>query len=210
MAVIDAVTRKPHGHMELIIDGQRFLIYASLYRERPLQPGDEVDLEEFEQWLLLHQYRPALEYAVSLLAQRPCATGELKQKLQHAGYRPQTIEMVLYKLSSNDLVDDAEFARQWAASRTGRGLGNQRIARELQRKGVSREDVEAALEEIPEEEQLEAAEQLARKALTRAKAGEDPRKVNQRVLAMLARRGYGYDIAKRALRQAGTALDEEL
>ena len=117
--------------------------------------------------------------------------------------------MVLYKLTSNDLLDDASFAEQWVASRSHR-LGARRIAQELSRKGVSREDADAAIEAIPEEEQIEAAAALASRALRRAASGEDPRKTAQRVLQQLARRGYGYDIAKQALRQALDDVPEDL
>lgn len=201
MAVIESVERV-RGKIHVMCDGQTIVLSRALFRERPLQAGEEIELKEYEDWLLLHQYRDALDYAVSLLAQRPCATEEIRRKLERHGYRPQTAEMVLYKLSSNNLLDDADFARGWAQARTGSGLGTGRIAQELRKKGVSQEDAEAALQEINLEEQQENALRLAKKGLLRAKPGEDRRKVEQRVLALLARRGYGYEQARVAIRQA--------
>lgn len=201
MAVIESVERV-RGKIRLVCDGQAIVLSRALYRERPLQAGEEIDLQAYEEWLLLHQYRDALDYAVSLLAQRPRATEEIRQKLERHGYRPQTTEMVLYKLSSNNLLDDADFARGWVQARTSSGLGAGRIARELRAKGVSQEDAEGALQEINLEDQQENALRLAKKGLLRAKPGEDHRKVEQRVLAQLARRGYGYEQARAAIRQA--------
>lgn len=60
---------------------------------------------------------------------------------------------------------------------------------------------------MDEEEQLAAATALVEKALARAKPGEDPRKVANRITGMLARRGYGWDIARQALEQAMTDLE---
>ncbi len=205
MEIISSITRV-HGKMRIIAGKETFLITRAAFEERPLQVGEMLDVEAYDQWLLLRQYRPALDYAVSLLAQRAHATGELEQKLSRAGYRPATIEMVLYKLSSNHLTDDADFARQWAAARAKR-LGPGRIAQELRRKGVSREDAQTALDELNQEDQLQTAVSLAGKALHHAKPGEDPRKTAQRVLAMLARRGYGYDMARQALEIARENVD---
>ena len=51
-------------------------------------------------------------------------------------------------------------------------------------------------------DQAEEVVRMAARGLRRAKAGEDPRKTEQRVLAMLARRGYRYDEAKAAIEAA--------
>lgn len=201
--------KRVRGRVQIQLGSERIVLPASLYRERPLEPGDEVDPEEYDQWLLLHQYRPALDYAVSLLSARAYAAGELESRLLRAGYRPATAEMVLYKLSSNGLLDDADFARQWAQARAGRKLGRTRIAQELRRKGVSQEDAEAALDALDPEEQQENAAALAGKALRRAKPGEDPRKTAQRITAMLARRGFSYDQARDAIRAAMDGLEAE-
>lgn len=201
--------RQVRGKMHLRIGSERIVLPKSLYAERPLTEGQEIDLEEYDQWLLLHQYRPALDYAVSLLAARAHATGELESKLLRAGYCPATVEMVLYKLSSNHLTNDEEFARQWVQVRAGRKLGARRIAQELRCKGVSEEEAEAALETLDPEEQLDSAVALAEKGLRKAKTGEDPRKTRQRVSAMLVRRGFSYDMVREAISLAQENLGEE-
>ncbi|MBR6029430.1 MAG: regulatory protein RecX [Clostridia bacterium] len=188
--------------VRLVIGSETILLPLALYRQRPLQPGDEVDFEEYENWLLLRQYRPALDYAVSLLSARNYATGELRARLIRAGYLSATADMVLCKLNSLSLLDDEAFARQWVESRTRRGLGERRIAQEMRQKGIETATADAALDEVDEEAQLEAATRVAASALRRRKPGEDPRKTAQRVIAALARRGYSFDQAREALRRA--------
>ena len=118
--------------------------------------------------------------------------------------------MVLYKLERERLLDDADFARQWVESRSHRKLGRQRIALELRRKGISADESEAALEAIDGEEQLANATSLAAKALIRAKKDEDPCKTAQRIHAMLARRGFGWDIAREAVSAAMAEREDEI
>lgn len=109
--------------------------------------------------------------------------------------------MVLYKLEREHLLNDADFARQWVEARSGRKLGRNRIAQELRRKGIDADEAEEALSAIGEDDQLADAIALAEKAAVRAKSDEDPRKTYQRIAAMLARRGFRWDITKEALAQ---------
>lgn len=207
MEVIESI-RRVRGKVYITIGSEEIVIPLRLFRERPLEEGEEIDPEEYDHWLLLHQYRPALERAVELLAARAHSRREIEQKLRRSGYRPSTIEMVLYKLERERLLDDADFARQWVESRANRKLGRRRIQQELRHKGVSAEEAEAALEDIDEEDQLSAAVSLAEKAAARVRPGEDPRKAAQRITGMLIRRGFGWDVAREALQQVMRGLDE--
>ena len=207
MDVITGITKERGRYRVTVSDAENVIVPASLMRERPLREGQEIDLEEYDNWLMVRQYRFALDRAVGYLAARARSKREIKQKLLQAGYRPCTVEMVLYKLEREKLLDDADFARQWVESRATHKLGKRRIAQELRRKGVSEDEAEEALSVIDDDDQLEGAVELARKAAARIKPGEDMRKAANRIAAMLARRGYGWDISKEAIRQAMSVTD---
>ena len=199
MDMITSITRE-RGRLRVIInDDSEVLVPLSLFRERPLTVGEPIDMEEYDQWLLLRQYRHALDRAVAFLAGRARSRREMEERLLRSGYRPCTVEMVLYKLEKEDLLDDADFARQWVDARSARRMGRGRIAQELRRKGVSAREAEEALEGLSDEEQLEGAIVLVEKAMARTPSGEDPRKTAARITAMLARRGYDYDTAREAI-----------
>ena len=202
MDVITSIRKERGRYRVTVSDSDEFLVPVSLMRERPLQEGQPLDVGEYDNWLLLRQYRHALDRAVAFLAARARSRHEIEAKLLQAGYRPNSVEMVLYKLEREKLLDDADFARQWVEARSGRKLGRSRIAQELRRKGVSAEEAEAALEQIDDDDQLAGAIALAEKAAARIRPGEDPRKAMNRIQAMLARRGYSWDIVKQAVRQA--------
>lgn len=209
MDVITAI-RRERGKMRITInDATEVLVPLLLFRERPLSEGQPLNLEEYDQWLMLRQYRHALDKAVAALAARACSRKEIEGKLLRIGYRPCTVEMVLYKLEREHLLDDADFARQWVEARCKK-LGRRRIAQELRQKGISAEQTDEALKQVDEEEQLACAASLASKALGRAKSGEDPRKTAQRIIAAIVRRGYGYDVARKALQQVMDSITEEM
>lgn len=201
MDVITAIKKERSKYRVTVNDAEDILVPVSLMRERPLTEGQPIDLEDYDNWLMVRQYRFALDRAVGYLAARACSTREIEQKLLRAGYRPSTVEMVIYKLQRENLLDDADFARQWVESRQHHKLGRSRIAQELRRKGISQEEAEDALSVIDDEDQLSGAIALAEKAAVRIKPGEDKRKASSRIAGMLARRGYSWDIAKQAIAQ---------
>lgn len=202
MDVITAIKKERGKYRITVNDSDDVLVPISLMRERPLKEGQPIDLEEYDNWLMVRQYRFALDRAVGYLAARARSKREIEQKLLLAGYRPCTVEMVIYKLQRENLLDDSDFARQWVESRQHHKLGRSRIAQELRRKGVSQEDAEDAMSIIEDEDQLSGAVALATKAAARIKPDEDIRKATNRIAAMLARRGYSWDITKVAIRQA--------
>lgn len=208
MDMITEIRRERGRYRVTVSETEDFLVPVSLMRERPLTVGQPLDVEEYDNWLMVRQYRHALDRAVAYLAARARSRREVESKLQQAGYRPCTIEMVLYKLEREHILDDADFARQWVDARSTRKLGRSRIAQELRRKGVSADEAEAALSAIDDEDQLAGAAALAEKAIARIKPGEDRRKAENRILAMLARRGYSWDVAKQALQMAQENSDE--
>ena len=207
MDVITAIKKERGKYRVTVNESEDILVPLALMRERPLKEGQPLDLEEYDNWLMVRQYRFALDRAVGYLAARARSRREIEQKLLQAGYRPCTVEMVIYKLQRENLLDDADFARQWVESRQTHKLGRSRIAQELRRKGVSQEEAEEALSVIDDEDQLAGAIALAEKAAARIKPGEDVRKASSRIAGMLARRGYSWDIAKQAIQQA---LSDEL
>ena len=93
-------------------NGIKYYLLRKVYQERPVQTGDNIDEKEFAWWVLKHQYRPALNQAVSMLAQRACSKGEIQRKLSLKGYSKETIEMVLLKLEKTGCLDDQDFAKQ--------------------------------------------------------------------------------------------------
>ena len=76
-------------------------------------------------------------------------------------------------------------------------MGARRIRQELRLKGVSQDGIEEALASADEDEVLSAAVRMAEKA-SRSRSLSDPSD-RQKIIAALARRGYDFATAKKAL-----------
>ena len=183
-------------------NGMKYWLFPSDVLEGGFEAGMEVDPEKLKDFVLTRQYPSALNKAVAMLARRICGSGEIREKLKVSRFSDETVEMVLYKLSREGLLNDADFAAQWTGYRSSMKYGPRRISQELRHKGVHEEDARVALESIDEEDALTQAFSLAEKAVSRARPGEDIRKAENRIMNSLVRRGFDWDTARQAVRAA--------
>ena len=170
--------------------------------EFPLRENDSVEEKAFHEFVLLHQYPDALNTAVAMLARRACSRKEISDKLISRHCCDEVVELVLYKLEKEKLLNDHDFSEQWTRYRSGGHYGPARIYRELRMKGVDEETAREAVSSVDEEEQTVAALDLAVKAARKSKPGEDLRKSRQRVLRTLVSHGFSWDTAREAVDKA--------
>ncbi|MBQ8159350.1 MAG: regulatory protein RecX [Clostridia bacterium] len=188
--------------------GTLSLTYAQ-FRERPFQEGDEFDLDAYDLWLAPKQYPACMKTAGTILSSKDYTEKELRQKLLRIGYRPLTVDMTINKLLELHFLDDAAYAKRYVEGYAEQRRGKRRIAMDLRKKGLGQEDIDAALELVDPDDELQHAQEIARQKLQRIPDGEDPRKTTQKILAMLARRGYSYDTAKEAISLAREDLEND-
>jgi regulatory protein len=151
-------------------------------------------------------YTVARSIALDRIAERARTRHQLAQALKSRSVPPDVAEQVLDRLQEVGLVDDAAFAEAWVESRQQRRhLSRPALRRELQGKGVDREQIDAALESVDHSDELGAARELARRR--HAAIAGLPYAVRYRRLAgVLSRRGFGSGIVSQVL---GEVLGEE-
>lgn len=153
--------------------------------------GPEADPEAVARTILLDQ-----------LTGQARSRAELRAKLAARGVPDDVAERLLDRYEEVGLVDDAAFARAWVESRhAGRGLAPRALAHELRRKGVAPEVVAAALEQVDEASQEQAARMLVQRRL-RSMRGLEASVATRRLVGLLARKGYPQALAFRVVREA--------
>ncbi len=116
-------------------------------------------------------------------------TGELKER---AGVAPELTERVHEKLIEKGYIDDEKFARYWVENRNlTKGASRRKLETELRTKGVSSEIIAQQFAETERSDNDELRKILAKK---RSKYPDE-----QKLIAYLARQGFGYDDIKHAL-----------
>ena len=132
-----------------------------------------------------------------LLTARARTRAELAGQLAKRGYPDDVSARVLDRLTDVGLVDDAGFAEQWVHSRRANaGKGKRALAAELHTKGVDNDVITSVLGGINPAAERGRAEQLVRARLRRENLSDaDDARVSRRMVAMLARRGFGQTMA---------------
>lgn len=153
--------------------------------------GNEPDPHDWARQIVLRQLTAA-----------PRSRAQLEQVLRKKDCPDEVAVAVLDRMEEVGLVDDVAYAGMLVRSQqAGRGLARRALAQELRRKGVDDETAQAALDEVDPHDEEERARALVAKRI-RSMSGLDPLVQTRRLAGMLARKGYGSQLAMRVVREA--------
>lgn len=139
----------------------------------------------------------AAQQALRFIAFKPRTTAEVRKRLAESKFPESAIEHTISRFIQTGLINDAQFARDWVGDRQAfHPRSARQIDYELRRKGVDREDIEAALAEVSDDDQM--AYQLALQKINRY-IGLDFTEFRSRLGGMLARRGFSYETVTRVV-----------
>jgi regulatory protein len=137
-----------------------------------------------------------------MLTAAPRTQAELATALRRRGVPDEAAQAVLSRFAEVKLIDDAMFARAWVETRHhSRGLAGRALGAELRRRGVARDDIDSALEELDPEQELATARELVDRRLAGTSSQPGPARM-RRLVGMLARKGYSPSLAFRVVREA--------
>ena len=147
----------------------------------------------------------AKQKALSLLDRRDYSRAELLGKLAEKGFDEAAAEAAVERLASLGFVDDARYAPIVVRHYAAKGYGAQRVRGELQRRGIPRELWDAAMAEMPEQD--ETLDRLLRARLRGADPGD--RAALKKATDALLRKGYGWDEIHSAVERYREETEED-
>ena len=140
----------------------------------------------------------ALKLAYRAVSQRERTVAELRTFLERKRLDPDVIDEAVEELSEAGLLDDARYARRFAEDkRELEQWGGERIARDLQRRGIAPELIENVVSGRTRKDELATAVLLLEQ---RMPPPRDDRE-RDRAWRLLIRRGYEAEIAYEAVRR---------
>ena len=150
----------------------------------------------------------ALEKATAYLSRKPHTEKEVLEYLLRKEYGPDEAADAVARLKEYGYIDDLAYAKLYFEYGFEKDRGAGRIARELAGKGVDRETIDQAYEELeekPDEETLamDLAQQIVREtgADPATMTYEEKQKLQARIVRRLASRGFSGGICYRASRE---------
>ena len=162
-----------------------------------LREGLVLSLDEVEKIKQGEVRQDCFDSAMRFIERRMQSRSELKQKLSKQEHDAATIEIVLADLERLGYVDDAKFAAAKVESAAKvRHHGRRRAAIELMKKGVTGESARAALDKTYDtHDSLSVARDLAMKKY-RSLSKLAPEVARRRLVGMLQRLGFEYDVVR--------------
>lgn len=154
--------------------------------------------------------RAALDYATKYAATRRRLADVLRRRVDRwvrdGATRPADVDamvdLIVERFATARVVDDEAVARARTAALRARGTSARGIAQKLRGKGVPDDVARAAVavEDGPDAELAAARRYAQRRKLGPWRTDDDERRARRRKdLAAVARQGFAYDVARRAI-----------
>ncbi len=155
-------------------------------------------------------YEKTMARAFRLLSFKPRTVAEMRARLLEKEWADEEIvDLVIARLKELGYLNDEQFASSYATSRlTAKPLGRVRLRRDLQRKKLSTQTVENALDGAYSEQSEEELIERAIEKRVRLKGQPSTREATKKLFDYLLRRGFSYDLVIRKVREVGKNIDE--
>ena len=197
MSKITAITmqEKRKDRCNLFIDGE---FYAGVSLETVmkfrLKAGTETNEKELGEMLAEAEKSEALEKAFSYVSETLKTKRQVKEYLLRKGFSETACFYAIDKLKEYRYINDAEYAKRFIES-TGKTQGKRLMAFKLMAKGVRKEEIESAYEEVGGK----AGENAAALAEKRLRNKELTKENILKTYKYLISRGFSYEEAEAAV-----------
>ena len=200
---IDSIARLPRTRRHEIEAGGAVVLTLSTdtLQLAGLGVGDELTEGDVARPRYKDDRSRALTSALAAIARRPHSEAELRDKLRRQGFGHILIDDVLGRMRELGYVNDAAFAQFWTETRQAAAPRSRRMLRwELARKGINSEITTTVVEPLDDGDSAYRIGMRRARALDRG----DEAAYRRRLTSFLQRRGFGWEITRRAIDRCWT------
>lgn len=197
MVITDIVKAKGSRYTINVDDEYWFILDSEIIVSNHLKIGMQVDEDSLDELKMQAERRKARERAYYLLGYRDHSKQELFEKLKKSAREEIALSIVLM-VEEQGLIDDEAYAGKLARNyRIHKKWGDRKCLFEMQHRGIERSLAIEAISEVNDE--IDVNEQIIEILDKKYSLCLDEYNEKQKVIAALARRGFGYDQIKEAI-----------
>lgn len=189
------------ARFRISIDGQfAFVLYRGEMRNLHIEEGRELSEESYRQIMTQILPKRAKLRSMNLLQARDYTRKQLEDKLRQGDYPEACIEEAIAYVASYGYLDDGRYARNYIEYRL-QSKTRAQIEAELQRKGVAKDVIREAFDELEKTGAVQDEAEMIRALLDKRKYCADTAdaKERQRMYGYLCRRGFSPELVRKAL-----------
>lgn len=194
ITAIKAQVRNPE-RVSIYIDGKySFSLTQSQLLEQRIHSGLELTDQQLVELKHASDYGKMLERVMNYCLIRPRSALEVRDYLWRKKAEPELAEGMISRMLDRGYLNDASFTASWIRSRQlTKPVSKRRLVAELRQKGITSELIEQAFAGS-EYNETEALHEIIAKKRKQSRYQDD-----QKLIAYLARQGFGYEAIKSAL-----------
>ena len=199
--LVTQISEVSRARCRIYLDGQfAFVLYKGELRQFQMKEGAELSAESYHEIMTRILPRRAKLRSMNLLQSRDYTRKQLEDKLKQGDYPQECIDEAISYVESYGYIDDLRYARDFIEYNL-HNKSRVRIEADLMRKGISKEQIRKAFEEL-EDAGVEQNEMSMICDLLRKKkycADTANRQEQQKMYGFLYRKGFHTDAISRAL-----------
>lgn len=136
------VDEKNKNKIHIFVDETPFVVLeAELVFKLHLKLGKELSLELLDQLQAEQQFNECFNKALNIISRSLKTKKQLKDYLNQKGFKFQTINLVLEKLESLDLINDDNYCKKYIEQEKNK-KGKLMLSKSLMSKGISKDIVD--------------------------------------------------------------------
>lgn len=193
--IITAIQEVTKAKVKVFIDYEfAFVLYKGELRTYGIVEDKEISEESYQVILEEVLTKRARLRCMYLLKSRDYTQHGLREKLRREYYSEEIIERAVSYVASYGYVDDKRYARAYIGY-ASKNKSRKQIEIDLLQKGVAKEDITSAFEELTESEALESEESLIRTLLVKKHYKNEDANMEERrkIIGFLYRKGFSLD-----------------
>ena len=199
--LVTQISEVSKSRCRVYLDGQfAFVLYKGELRRFQIKVDEELPEESYREIMTEILPKRAKLRSMNLLQSRDYTRRQLADKLEQGDYPQECIEEAIAYVESYGYIDDKRYARDFIEYNLA-SKSRTRIETDLMRKGIGKEIIREAFEELTDlgvqQDELALACDLLRKKkyCVDTATGQE----QQKMYGFLYRRGFRHDIISKAL-----------
>ncbi len=211
MLKIEKFKKRPNGLYTLYFDNfNTYDFYEEIILKYELLITKSIDENELDQILKDNKNYECYYQALKLLKRMIKTKQDIIKYLKDKDFNKESIEMSIKKLEEQGYINDQNYAKSYVHNciiTTTKGPN--KIASELEKKGVTSNDYEEALEEYTSSLEKEKVEKLISKKI-KSNHNKSAKILKQKLSLDLINNGFHQDIVKEVLNNTKIEEDDEI
>ncbi|MFQ9515529.1 MAG: regulatory protein RecX [Eubacterium sp.] len=171
-----------------------FLLYKGEIRKFHLNENESIGEDTYRE-IMESLYKRARERVLYILDDSYKTESQIREKLNKGFYPPDIVDKVINYLIEYDLVNDLRYAGMYIEFKSS-SKSKKQIVQDLYRKGVSKDNIDAAFEESDYSDEI-SLYKIIEKRISKYNLNEQ--QDLQKIYRYLIGKGYCYSDVKKAL-----------